>query len=97
MLTFPQDTPITRASINDLTPSQLEALVVQMQERRVRSYTAYQAAMEAKAKIKEEKDRGRYEKVLDMYAKKLEVAEKALDAASKYANELKVLELVLGG
>lgn len=62
----------------------------------MRSQTAYQAALEAKAKIKHEKDSARYEKVLDMFAKKLEAAEKALDAARKYANELKVLELTLG-
>lgn len=93
---FPQDTPITRASINDLTPDQLNELVERMQERRMRSYTAFQLAQEAKAKIKEEKDKARYEKVLDMCGKKLEAAEKALDAASKYANELKVLQLVLG-
>lgn len=62
----------------------------------MRSYTAYQAAMEAKAKIKAERDRGRYEKVLGMLGKRLEAADKALEAASKYVAELKVLELVLG-
>lgn len=96
MLEFPQDTPITRASILELSVDQLEALVEQMQERRMRSHTAYQLAQEAKAQLKEEKDRARYEKVLEMCAKKLEAAEKALDAASKYTQELKVLQLVLG-
>lgn len=93
---FPQDTPITRASIKDLTIDQLEQLVEHMQDQRMRSYTAFQAALEAKAKIKEEKDKARYEKVLDMCGKKFEAADKALEAASKYVSELKVLQLVLG-
>jgi hypothetical protein len=96
MLSFPQDTPITRASIGELSTEQLEQLVTHMQERRMRQYTAYQLAQEAKAKIKEEKDKARYDKVLDMLAKKLEVSHKAIEAASKYVQELKVLELVLG-
>jgi hypothetical protein len=96
MLEFPQDTPIKRASIKELTADQLIQLVEQMRERRMRSHTAYMEAQEAKTRIKQEKDAARYEKVLDMFAKKLEAAEKALDAASKYANELKVLNLVLG-
>jgi ribosomal protein S11 len=93
---FAADTPINRASIKELSIDELEALVVRMQERRMRSYTAYQAAQEAKEKIKHEKDSARYEKVLEMAGKKFEAAEKALEAASKYVNELKVLQLMLG-
>lgn len=96
VLSFPLDTPITRASIPDLTPDQMIELVEHMQERRMRSYTAYQLAQEAKAKIKEEKDKARYEKVLEMAAKKFESIDKALADVSKYTNELKVLQLVLG-
>jgi hypothetical protein len=96
MLSFPQDTPITRASLLDLTPDQINELVTHMQERRMQQYTAWQLAQEAKARIKEEKDRERYQKVCNMLGKKLEAAEKALDAAQKYGNELKVLQLVLG-
>lgn len=95
-LSFPIDTPIQRASINDLTLSQLEELVTYMQEQRMRSYTSYQLAQEAKAKIKAEKDKARFEKVLNMAGKKFEMIDKALADVSKYVNELKVLELVLG-
>jgi vacuolar-type H+-ATPase subunit I/STV1 len=93
---FAADTPINRASVKELSIEELEKLVERMQERRMRSYTAYQELMEAKAKIKQEKDHARYVKVLDMAGKKLEAAEKALEAASKYVNELKVLQLMLG-
>lgn len=92
-LVLPQDTPITRASIRDMTPDQITALVELMQERRMRSQTAYQLAMEAKAKIKEERDKARYDKLLTMMGKKLEAVEKSLDVCSKYANELKLLEI----
>lgn len=97
MQPLPQDTPVHRASIKELTTTQLEELITGMQERRMRQHTAYEAAMAAKAKIKEEKDKARYDKLLDMLGKKLESTQKSLDASTKYLNELKVLELVLGG
>lgn len=96
MLSAAADTPIHRASINEMTADEIEKLVEQMRERRMRAYTAYQQLMEEKAKIKEERDKARYDKVLGMLEKKLAAAEKALDDASKYSNELKVLALVLG-
>lgn len=96
MTTLPQDTPIARATILDMTPQQLEAHIVSLQERRMRSYTLYQEAMAAKAAIKEEKDRARYVKVCEMLAKKLASAEKALDDANKYHNEIKILRMTVG-
>lgn len=93
---LPQDTPIARATILDMTPEQLEAHIVSLQERRMRSYRLYEEAQAAKAAIKEEKDRARYVKVIEMLAKKLESAEKALDAANKYHNEIKILRLTVG-
>ena len=95
-IALPQDTPIRRATILDMTPQQLEAHITSLQERRMRSYTLYQEAVAAKAHIKEEKDRARYVKVCEMLAKKLESAEKALDAANGYHNELKILRLTRG-
>ncbi len=96
MTTLPQDTPIKRATILDMTPEQLDAHINSMQERRMRSYTLYQEAQAAKASIKEEKDRERYTKVVEMLSKKLEVAEKALDAANKYHAEIKMLRITVG-
>jgi molecular chaperone GrpE (heat shock protein) len=92
----PQDTPIHRATLSELSVEQIEALVESMRERRMRSYTAYQLAQEAKKKMKEEKDKLRYEKILTMFQKKLDSVDKALDTMSKYLNEMKVMELVLG-
>lgn len=95
-ISLPQDTPIMRATILDMTPEQLTAHIEQMQERRMRSYTLYQEAMAAKQAIKEAKDRDRYVKVCEMLAKKLETAEKALDAANKYHAELQILRITCG-
>jgi molecular chaperone GrpE (heat shock protein) len=94
--TLPQDTPIRRASIAELPIDEIEKLVEQFRERRMRSYTAFEAAQQAKAKMKEEKDKERYSKLLVMLEKKIETIDKALEAAGKYVTELKVLELVLG-
>lgn len=95
-ISLPQDTPITRATILDMTSEQLEAHITLMQERRMRSYTLYQEAQAAKTAIKEAKDRERYEKVLGMLAQKIESATKALDAANKYHIEIKLLRLTVG-
>lgn len=92
----PQDTPIHRATLSELPLDEIEKLVESMRERRMRSYTAYQIAMEAKKTIKLENDKLRYDKLLDMYQKKLDSVDKNLDAMSKYLNEMKVMELVLG-
>jgi len=94
---LPQDTPIRRASIGDMSLEQVLELVEQMQERRMRQHTLYEAAMAAKALIKEQKDKERFEHLLRMTEKKLKTIDTNLESVSKYLNELKVLELVLGG
>jgi hypothetical protein len=90
---FPQDTPIARASIVDLTPEQQNELIERMRERRMRLYSVYQEAQAAKAQLKLEKDLARYEHVLEMFKKKVETVDKGLEALSKYAAELQVLKL----
>lgn len=93
---FPQDTPIVRASIIDLTPAQQNELIDKMRERRMRLFSLYQEAEKAKAQLKHDKDLSRYEKVLTMFQKKLDTVDNGLDALSKYAAELQVLQLALG-
>lgn len=96
VMPVPQDTPIHRATLSELSIEQIEALVESMRERRMRSHTAYQAAQAAKLKIKQEKDAARYEKLLGMAQKKIDSIDKAHESLSKYLNEMKVMELVLG-
>jgi phosphopentomutase len=95
-LTFPQDTPINRASIEQLNEEQLKQLVTTMRERRMRSYSVYQDAQAAKARLQHDKDCARYEHVLEMFEKKLKTVDTGLEALSKYCNELVVLRITIG-
>jgi uncharacterized tellurite resistance protein B-like protein len=97
MLPVPQDTPIHRASISELSDEQLDKLIESMRERRMRSYTLFQQAQQAKAELKEQKDKDRYEHLMKMAEKKLESVDKGLEALSKYVNEMRAIQLVLGG
>jgi uncharacterized protein YecA (UPF0149 family) len=91
---IPQDTPVHRASIAEMTIEQIETLVDSMRERRMRAHNAYQLAQEAKAREKLQKDKARYDKLLVMFEKKIKSVDAGLESMSKYLNELKVLEIM---
>lgn len=93
---FPQDTPICRASIKELTVDQLSDLVVKMRERRMRLFSAYEEAKAAKARLEHDKAVDRYQHVLEMFEKKLGTVDKGLEALSKYSNELQGLRIIIG-
>lgn len=90
------DTPIQRANISQLTFAELESLVEEIQERRMKSQTMYQEALHAKAAIKAEKDKKLYEQRLVQVEKCLKSANNACDKLSKYMNEIKLLRLTVG-
>jgi hypothetical protein len=94
MQPVPQDTPVHRATIKELTPKPLDELVESMRVRRMHAQKAYEIAQEAKAKLKLEKDKARYDKLLDMLGKNIEGIDKGLVKAGKYINELKVLQIL---
>lgn len=96
MIAAKADTPIRRATILDLTQEEAEALITEMRERRMRQHTLYEQAVAAKAQLKLDKDRKRYEKLIDMYEKKSVSVDKAIDALSNYVNELTLLRLTCG-
>jgi hypothetical protein len=96
MLVSSLDTPVHRASIREITLDEAEKLIELMRERRMKLHNAYEEAMAAKAKIKEERDKARYEQVLKMFDKKMESTTKGLDTLSKYVAELRVLQMVAG-
>jgi predicted nucleic acid-binding Zn-ribbon protein len=91
---IPQDTPVHRASIAEMTIEQIETLVDSMRERRMRAHNAYQIAKEAKEREKLAKDKLRYDKLLDMFEKKIKSVDAGLESMSKYLNELKVLQII---
>lgn len=90
------DTPIKRASITELTFAELESLVEEIQERRMKSQTMYQEALAAKAAIKEEKDRKLYQQRLTQIEKSLKSVNTQCDKIAKYMNEIKLLRLTVG-
>jgi hypothetical protein len=91
--TLPQDTPIRRACIADMSDDQIEALVAHMQQRRMAAYTAYQEAQQMKVEIKHAKDALQIEKRLEQIEKIVTTAERQLDKAMAYVAEIKVLRL----
>src|SRR5947207_74845 len=93
---FPQDTPIHRASIRELTTQQLEELVGQMREQRMRSYSAYEEAKAAKSRLEHDRAIDRYQHVIEMVEKKVKTVDSGLDMLSKYANELQALRIIIG-
>lgn len=96
MIAAAADTPIRRATILDLTLDEAIAHVEELQQRRMRQHTLFEEAQLAKAKLKEQKDRERFDHLINMYKKKSETVDKGIEALSKYLNEMKVLELVCG-
>lgn len=96
MKPLPQDTPIHRATLRELTHEQLVVLIQEMQERRMRAQTAYEDAQAAKKAIKDEKDKLLYEKRLEQIFKSMESADKALEKVSKYLVEVQALRLTIG-
>jgi hypothetical protein len=92
----PQDTPIKRVSIRELTAEQLEALVMNMRDRRMRLFSAYEEAKAAKAKLQHDKAIDRYQHVIEMFEKKIVTVDNGLDALNKYATELQALRIIIG-
>ncbi|HSW91765.1 MAG TPA: hypothetical protein VLG09_03915 [Candidatus Saccharimonadales bacterium] len=92
----PQDTPIKRVSIRELTADQLEALVMDMRERRMRLFSAYEEAKAAKAKLMHDKAVDRYQHVIEMFEKKIVTVDNGLDMLNKYATELQALRIIIG-
>jgi beta-phosphoglucomutase-like phosphatase (HAD superfamily) len=96
MIAATADTPLHRATISELTSDEALALVEEMRQRRMRQHTLYEEALAAKAKIKEERDRARYDQLLRMIESRAKTADNSIDAISKYLTELKLLQLMLG-
>jgi mevalonate kinase len=90
------DTAMHRKTVLEMTEEELDTHVANMRTRRMASQIAYQEALEAKGRIKQEKDLALYTKRLEQISKKIETANKALDAMEQYYMELKVLRLSLG-
>ena len=96
MKPLPQDTPIHRATLREMTHEQLIDHIKEIQERRMRLQTAYEEAQAAKKHLQDEKDAALYQKRLDQVYKALEAADKAIEKANKYFVEVQALRLTIG-
>lgn len=90
------DTPIDRASIEQLTEEDLYARLERLRERRLKAYTIYQAGIELKARAASEKALVSLDKKLDQLKKQFEAVDKAFDKLEKLTLDIQALRLIAG-
>lgn len=90
------DTPIDRASIEALPVDKLHEFIGELQVRRLRAFTVYQAAQEAKHEKTLDKTNDLLDKRLEQFAKKLISVDKGLSDLEKYAVEILSCRQALG-
>lgn len=95
-LVLPQDTPIKRVCLADMTPEQIEEHVEYFRTRRMAAYTAYQEAQRLRAEAKSRADALQMQKRLDQLEKVFKTLDNSLDKATRYAAEIKVLAMTAG-
>jgi hypothetical protein len=91
-----EDTPFKRASILELSDEELTKRVEALRERRLRSYSIYQAGLEAKKHAKDLKAAQGLEKTCEQVAKLLESVDKSLDKLEKKVLDIQAWRLMLG-
>lgn len=90
------DTPIHRATIEQMDDQMLATYVEDLRQRRLRLWNVYQAGLEAKAKAKSEKDQALLSKRLDAFIKAHSVVEKNIEKLDKLAIDIQAIRLTLG-
>lgn len=95
-MSITSDTPINRASIENLPVKELENFIAQLQTRRLRAYTVYQAAQEAKHEKSLDATQAQLEKRIEQFSKKLVTVDKGLSDLEKYAVEILSCRMALG-
>ena len=95
MLQF-HDTPIDRITFDQLPIDELNDFIAQLQTRRLRAYTVYQAAQEAKANKQADATQASLDKRIEKFKKKLISVDKGLSDLEKYAVEIFSMRMALG-
>lgn len=90
------DTPIDRVTFDQLPISELNDFIAQLQSRRLRAYTVYQAAQEAKANKQADATQASLDKRIEQFQKKLISVDKGLSDLEKYAVEILSMRMALG-
>jgi hypothetical protein len=90
------DTPIKRATIEEMPVDMLDKFIDALQARRLQAYNIYQAAQEARAQRDYEKQSDNLIKLYDRFIKKHETVLKGLEALEKTALDILATRLSLG-
>jgi len=90
------DTPIELASMDKLTDDELDILLTQMRERRLRPVREYEEMLALRGEALKEQLETQYDKQLEMFKKELDRVDKALDKIEARAINLKALKMQMG-
>lgn len=90
------DTPLFRATLADMPDDEIDALIVEMRQRRMKAHEQYVAAQAAKRERANAATLRRLNHTLDMFQKELKAADKAIEKLEKRAMALRVCRLELG-
>lgn len=82
------DTPVTRADISELPVASLRAFIDKLRERRMRAYTVYMAAQEAKREKHINSQQELLDKRIAQFEKKLQTVDKGLQDLERYALDI---------
>ena len=88
-----QDTPAHRANVGQLSDEEIDTLMNEVRERRLRAFTVYSEAQELKQKARNTKTREQIQKFLDMFDKELKAADKAMEKLEARALKIRALRL----
>jgi hypothetical protein len=87
------DTPITFASLKEMTVKERDDLLIGIRDRRLQPVRIYEQLSLMKAEARKEMLETQWEKALHMFEKELIRADKALDALGVRATKLRAIEL----
>ena len=80
---FTDGTYIECKTVEDMTNDELDTLIAQRRERRLRSFKVYEQAEESKRRAKDERLKAKLGKQIDIMKKELDRADAALDKLDK--------------
>lgn len=94
--THPLDTPINRATIEQLPIEDLQNFIGRLAQRRLASYNIYLAGLEAKKLKSAEASASGMDKALEQFLKAYETSGKTIEKLEKLALAIQGYRLVLG-
>ena len=90
------DTPIELVNVSEMSDNDLDALIQNIRERRLKPIAAYEAAKLMKDQAKEQGLLSKLEKQGEMFQKELVRVDKALESLEKRALNIRAIRLELG-